>query len=219
VTVADPVVFGARYSTYTRSLLLALAEKGVAYRLEEVDIFLGATPEYLARQPFGRIPALEHDGFRLYETGAMLRYVDEAFPGPALQPAEVRERARMNQLLGILDSYAYRTLIWDIYVERSEGRAKPEVADEVKIAAAAERAATILDALVDLMGEGPYLAGAGITLADLHAVPILAYFRLTPEGLRLLAARPALGRWWERMAGRDSVRATRFAPERAEAGQ
>lgn len=217
--MADPVVFGASYSTYTRSLLLALAEKGVAYRLEEVDIFLGAKPEYLARQPFGRIPALEHDGFRLYETGAMLRYVDEAFPEPALQPADTRARARMHQILGILDSYAYRTLIWDIYVERSEGRAKPGMADEAKIDVAVEKAATILDALVDLMGVGPYLTGAGVTLADLHAVPILAYFRLTPEGERLLAARPALGRWWDRMAGRASVRATRFEPEGGPRGQ
>ena len=109
--MADPVVFGARYSTYTRSLLLTLAEKGVAYRLEEVDIFLGATPDYLARQPFGRIPALEHDGFRLYETGAMLRYVDEAFPGPALQPTAVRERARMNQMLGAKNSLFTRSLV------------------------------------------------------------------------------------------------------------
>lgn len=211
--MSDPIVFGARYSTYTRSLLLALAEKGVAYRLEEVDIFLGATPDYLARQPFGRIPAMEHDGFRLYETGAMLRYVDEAFPGPALQPADVRRRARMNQILGILDSYAYRTLVWDIYVERSEAR--KGAVDEAKIAAAAVRAEACLAALVELMGEGSYLLGAELTLADLHAVPILAYFRLTPEGGRLTAAAPAIGRWWDRMAARESVRATRFAPETA----
>jgi glutathione S-transferase len=213
--MADPVVFGARYSTYTRSLLLTLAEKGVAYRLEEVDIFLGATPDYLARQPFGRIPALEHDGFRLYETGAMLRYVDEAFPGPALQPAAVRERARMNQMLGILDSYAYRTLVWDIYVERSEGRAGKRPADEAKIAAAAVKAETCLAALARLMGAGPYLLGADLTLADLHAVPILAYFRLTPEGTRLTHAASPIGRWWAGMAARESVRATRFEPELA----
>ncbi len=215
MTVADPIVFGARYSTYTRSLLLALAEKSVSYRLEEVDIFLGPTPDYLARQPFGRIPALEHDGFRLYETGAMLRYVDEAFPGPALQPGDARARARMNQAMGILDSYAYRTLVWDIYVEWSEARAGKRAPDEARIAAAAAKAETCLAALAGLMGEGPYLLGADLTLADLHALPILAYFRLTPEGVRLIDAAPAIGRWWDAMAARESVRATRFEAEAA----
>ena len=215
MTMSDPIVFGARYSTYTRSVLLALAEKGVACSLEEIDIFRCATPDYLARQPFGRIPAFEHDGFRLYETAAIMRYVDEAFSGPPLQPADPRGRARMNQVLGILDGYAYRTLVWDIYVERSEGRTKAGAPDEAKIAAAAVKAQTCLKALGEAMGEGPYLAGAGITLADLHAVPIFAYFRLTPEGARALDAAPALGAWWRTMDARPSVQATRFTAEAA----
>ena len=84
--MADPILYGPAFSTYARSVRLALEEKGVPYVLEEIDIFSGAnaTPEYLARQPFGKVPALEHDGFRLYETGAILRYVDEAFDGPSL---------------------------------------------------------------------------------------------------------------------------------------
>jgi glutathione S-transferase len=75
----------------------------------------GSRPEHRARHPFGKIPAFEHDGFRLYEAGAITRYVDEALPGPRLQP---RGRARMNQIVSTLDSYAYGTLVWDIYVER-----------------------------------------------------------------------------------------------------
>jgi glutathione S-transferase len=211
--MSGTTVYGARYSTYVRSVLLALEEKGVAYTVQEVDIFLGAAPEHLARHPFGRIPALEHDGFRLYETGAILRYVDEAFAGPALQPAAPRPRARMNQMLGILDSYAYRTLVWDIYVERSEGRAKTGAPDEAKIAAATAKAQTCLQALAELMGEGPYFTGPAITLADLHAVPIFAYFRLTPEGSRALDATPAVKSWWQAMRARPSVQATRFAAE------
>ncbi len=81
-------VFGAAYSVYVRIVRLALEEKGVPYRLEEVDIFAeGGPPEdYLQRHPFGRIPAFEHDGFRLFESGAIGRYVDEAFDGPPLMP-------------------------------------------------------------------------------------------------------------------------------------
>jgi glutathione S-transferase len=93
--MTSPTVFGAAYSVYVRIVRLALAEKGVAYRLVDIDIFAPGGPpqEYVARHPFGRIPAFEHDGFRLYETGAIARYVDEAFDGPPLQPADVRRRA------------------------------------------------------------------------------------------------------------------------------
>ena len=216
-SMTKPIVYGARYSTYTRSVLLALIEKGVDYELSEVDVFSGAgtSPEHLARQPFGKIPAFAQGGFRLYETAAILRYVDEAFPGPALQPADPAGRARVTQLIGILDSYAYRTMVWDIMVERSRGTAEEGTPDEAKIAAAVPKAAACFKAVTDLMGEAPYLAGQALTLADLHAVPIVAYLRLTPEGKALIGAAPRIGRWWERMAARPSVAATRFRLEPA----
>ena len=99
-----------------RAVRLALEEKGVQYELVPIDIFApdGAPPEHKVRHPFGKIPAFEHAGFNLYEAGAIIRYVDEAFPGPRLQPDDSRGRARMNQIISILDSYAYRTLVWDI---------------------------------------------------------------------------------------------------------
>lgn len=213
--MAKPVVYGAPYSTYTRSVLLALIEKGVPYELVEVDVFAGgaALSEHLARHPFGKIPTFEHDGFRLYETAAILRYVDEAFPGVALQPDDPPGRARMTQLIGILDSYAYRTMVWDIFVERSRGVSEEGTPDEAKIAAAVPNAARCFEAIGDLMAGAPFLAGDRLTLADLHAVPIVAYLRLTPEGRTLIEAAPQIGRWWTGMASRPSVMATRFRLE------
>ena len=81
--MTEPIIFGAAYSVYVRAVRLALAEKGVAYRLEEVDIFAegGPPPGYLERHPFARIPAFEHGGFRLHETNAISLYVEEAFEG------------------------------------------------------------------------------------------------------------------------------------------
>ena len=209
--MSDPVLYGAAYSVYVRIARLALVEKGVAYRLEEVDIFAEGGPpaDYLARHPFGRIPAFEHDGFRLYESGAIARYVDEAFPGPALQPAAPKARARLNQAISVLDSYAYRTLVWDIYVERMRAAENGRVTDEAKIAAALPRAETCLSALEVLMAEGPWIAGPALSLADLHAAPIFAYAVLAPEGRDLLARHEALRLWWERMARRPSMAATR----------
>jgi glutathione S-transferase len=212
--MATAVLFGAAYSVYVRSARLALEEKGVAYRLEEVDIFAPGGPPaaYRERHPFGRIPAFEYDGFRLYETGAITRYVDEAFAGPPLQPADPKRRARMNQAISILDNYAYRTLVWDIFVERVRAPKQGRARDEQKIAAALPKAATCLAALETIMSDDGHLAGEALTLADLHAAPMVAYFRLAAEGASLLDRHPALAAWWQRMARRRSVEAVCLPP-------
>lgn len=207
----EVTVFGAAYSVYVRIARLALEEKGVPYRLEEVDIFAKGGPptDHRARHPFARIPAFAHDGFRLFETAAITRYIDEAFDGPALMPRAATARARVNQITGLLDSYAYRALVWDVFVERVRAPQEGRASDEAKIAAGLETAATVLAALEDLMretGGGDYLVGADLTLADLHAAPMIAYFRQAPEGAALLARHPAMARWWERMAARERVR-------------
>ena len=209
--MSDPVVFGAAYSVYVRIVRLALAEKGVPYRLVGIDVFApgGPPPDYRDRHPFGRIPAFEHDGFRLYETGAIARYVDEAFAGPRLQPSAARDRARMNQIIGVLDNYAYRTLVWDIFVERVRAPAQGRRPDEARVAAALPVAGACLDALADLMADGPYLAGPDLTLADLHAAPMLIYFRMAEEGMEMLRARPVLDAWLDRIGRRASIAATR----------
>jgi glutathione S-transferase len=207
----DPVVFGAAYSVYVRIVRLVLAEKRVAYRLQEVDVFAPGGPpaEHRARHPFGRIPAFEHDGFRLYEAGAIARYVDEAFPGPHLQPADVRRRARMNQAISLLDAYGYRTLVWDIFVERVRAPEQGRNPDEARIAAALPQAATCLATLQELMDGLPWLAGDRLTLADLHAAPMFAYFTMTAEGRDLMARHATLLRWWEAISVCKSMAETR----------
>ena len=209
--MSEPIVFGRRNSAYVRVVRLALEEKGVPYRLTEVDVFAPGGPPtgYLERHPFGRIPAFEHDGYRLYESGAISRYVDEAFPGPALQPTDPKARARVNQIISVVDSYAYRTMVWDIFVERARARERyGREPDEARIAAALLKAQVCMNALEDLMGKDPWLAGSALTLADLHAAPIFAYFRITPEGAGLLARHTGLQRWWDSIAARPSMAAT-----------
>lgn len=212
-----PIVFGAPYSVYVRAVRLALEEKGVAYELVPVDIFApgGPPPEHMARHPFGKIPAFEHAGFSLYEAGAITRYVDEAFAGPPLQPADPRGRARMNQIISIVDSYAYRTLVWDIYVERIVRPATGSATDEARVAAAMPKAEVCLFALAALMGESPWLAGSVISLADLHAASILAPFLLAPEGEHLLSRQDRLSGWWDRVSTRPSFVRTRVPPRHA----
>lgn len=204
--MSEVVLYGTPDSVYVRIARLTLAEKGVPYQLVEVDVFgdAAARDAHLVRQPFGKIPAFEHGGFQLYETSAICRYIDEAFPGPSLQPPSPEARARMMQAISILDSHAYRTLVWDIYVERVMKPAEGGVPDEAKIAAALPMARTCLAALDDLAPAAPWLAGDQLSLADLHAAPIIDYVLQAPEG-RMLADQLRLARWWSAMAARQSM--------------
>lgn len=204
-------LYGAAYSVYTRSARLALIEKGVGYHLEMVDVHGpgGMPPEHLTRQPFGKIPALEHDGFLLYETGAILRYIDEVFPGPALQPVDARHRARMNQAISICDSYLYGHGVWGIFVERVSKPRRGVAVDEQKVAASLPKAAACHAALADILGDQAYLCGAALSLADLHAAPMLACLAMTGEGRAMMTAHPQLEAWWQRMAARASMAQTR----------
>jgi glutathione S-transferase len=204
------ILHGPAYSTYARTARLALEEKGVGYDLNEVDILSGKghAPEHLARQPWGKVPAFEHDGFALFETFAITRYVDEAFPGPALQPSDAKSRARMTQICGIIDSYAYDAMIgklfWqEVIVPMQGGTPNSElVAEGLK---ASEQALTVIEGL---MG-GDLLCGNAVTLADLHLLPPVEYLRMTKGGAAAFAARPKLAAWWERMNARPSVVKTR----------
>jgi glutathione S-transferase len=202
---------GLARSVYTRMARLVLEEKGVSYALHEVEIFgAGGVPaEHLHRHPFGRIPALEHGGFWLYETAAITRYVDEAFPGPQLQPTDLRERARMNQVLSVLDSYAYRPMVWGVFVERVRVPLAGGKADDSKVSESLAAARTCLSALGSIIQCRPFLIGANVSLADLHAFPVLLYFSLAPEGQRAIAEYPELERWLAMMNSRASVQGTR----------
>jgi glutathione S-transferase len=204
--MGKPVVYGADYSIYVRIVRLVLAEKGIDYELVPVDVFAseGIPAWYFEHHPFGRIPAFEHDGFRLFETSAIARYVDEAFDGPALQPTEPRGRATMNQIIGMLDAYAYRSMVWDVAVERLE----KDAPDEILIASGLSRAQVVLRTLTSLKSEGPWLLGDQLTLADLHAAPIIGYFVKVAEGQGLLAEFPEMPAWWERISARASFEMT-----------
>jgi glutathione S-transferase len=87
--------------------MAALEEKGASWRLAPVVPGTMRSPEHLARHPFGRVPVLEHDGFSLYETQAILRYLDRTLPTPALSPSDARRLARMDQVMNINDWYLF----------------------------------------------------------------------------------------------------------------
>ena len=185
---------------------MALALKQVDYELVPIDIFAedGPGEEYLELHPFGRIPALQHGDFDLFETDAIVNYIGSAFPGPPLVCEEPRQRARMHQLMRIADNYAYPTLVWKCYVPAEKGF---EPDEDVK-----RQAEKILDVMEDLAAE-PWLTGPQITLADLYIWPILTYFRLTEFGRDSAAKRDRLTAWVKRMSQHPVSVATRFDAE------
>ena len=195
--MADITLLGLRISVYTRIACLALEEKGVDYDLREVDIFAddGPPADYLALNPFGNIPTLLHGDLVLYETAAINRYVDEISPGPSLQPSVPAERARMNQIISMLDNYCYRPKVWDVYVQRVVVPTSGGVADEACIAAALPGLRSLLEQLEHWRGDRDYLVGEELTLADLHLYPMLSYFIKSREGVRMVGSLPNLQQW------------------------
>jgi glutathione S-transferase len=207
--MSKPTLYGPAFSTYVRSARLALEEKGVDYDLVEIDFLQGPMPaEQIERHPFARVPAFEHDGFQLYETTAICRYVDEAFDGPALQPGNVQERARMNQIISILDNYTYPCTVGQLVIQRLVMPMLGNDPDESAIAAALPEINTCMTTIAALRGNNTFLAGNQLSLADLHFAPIYDYFKNTPESGPILDKTPGLGDWWNEMSGRASLQKT-----------
>jgi glutathione S-transferase len=208
-----PVVLrGPAHSTLLRAARLVLEEKGVAYALREADLpqAQDRRPGRAARHRPWDAPVLEHDGFSLSETAAITRYVDEAFQGPALQPAEVRDRARMAQIIALADHHLHgppaMRLLWRaMYGSEANGGPLAEAAAE-EDRPAAEHA---LDLVEGLIGPGGHLAGGAFGLADCHLIPVLDLLAPTDEGRAALDRRPRLADWWRGASARPSVAATR----------
>jgi glutathione S-transferase len=207
--MGTPIIYGTPFSTYVRTVRMCLAEKPAAYELVDVAVLAGEhkQPAHLARHPFGTVPAFEHDGFPIYETSAIIRYVDQVFPGRTLTPADPRERARMNMVISIVDYHAYPSMIGKIAINRIFTSLAGGVCDEQAVADAVPKAALCCSEFQRLMGDGPFLAGAEPSLADFYVVPVLHYLDMTPEK-KVISNHPRLARWWGRINERESVRRT-----------
>jgi glutathione S-transferase len=211
--MAHPIVYGSARSTYVWSARLALAEKGVTHELVEMPFGANREEPHLSRQPFAKVPAFEHDGFALYETQAIVRYVDERFPGTPLQPEDVHEWSRMNQIIGIVDAYAWPSIAGTILFNRVlVPRFLGGTPDEPAIAAALPRARLCLSEIDRLMEDHRFLASNHISLADLMVVPLLYYFANVPDGTASLAEHPKLQNWMRHMETRQSFQVTKPPP-------
>src|ERR1700736_3343499 len=196
-------------SPFGRAVLASLQEKGASYRFSQVALGTLRSPEHLARHPFGRVPVLEHDGFFLYETQAILRYLDRVLPEPALTPADPKRAARMDQAMNVNDWYLFQGVGNVIVFHRVVGpRVMGLKPDEAAIEAAMPKARTVFEELARLLGEQSYFAGEAISLADLLVAPAVGFFTQTPEWAVLGAPHANLVAWLARIEARPSMKAT-----------
>jgi glutathione S-transferase len=209
--MARPIVYGPATSPYVWSARLALAEKGVAHELIEVSAKEFRSEPHISRHPFGKVPAFEHDGFALYETQAIMRYIDEAFPSTPLQPIELHPFARMNQIMGILDAYLAPSLVGGVLFPRIVAPRLGLPTDEAKVTASLPQVQLCLGEIARLAGDQEFLAGDMVSLADLMVAPPLIYFKKFAEGQAQLGELPALAGWLGRMEERQSLKVTRPA--------
>lgn len=206
--MSDINVYGIPGSPFLRSVEITLHEKGLDYELHRIAPGEHKQPDYLARHPFGRVPAFEHDGFAIYETQAILRYIDDVFPTPPLTPGNAPERARMNQVIGIIECYYFPKAAAPIAFNRIIGPRLLGVAgDDAAVAEAMPMARTCFAELDRFLGEKSYFTGSSISLADIMLAAQLDLFGECAEG-RELIGETRLEAWLKRMVARPSFIAT-----------
>lgn len=192
MTDAPVRIHGHPISTWTRTVQMTCVEKAIAY--ETVPIAYGSA-EHGALHPFRRIPVVEIGATVLFETLAIASHLDEAYPGPPLQPDGHAARARMRTWMGVCGDYLYRDVV------RTVPRGRPMTPEERATARLA------LERAEGLMTDGPFLAGERISLADLYLAPQLA--NCAEKAPDLLDGLDALASWASAIATRDSFERTR----------
>jgi glutathione S-transferase len=202
------ILWGFDGSTYVRSVKMLLAEKGFTdFNQVPLNVLKGEpkSPEHLQRHPFGKVPVLDHDGLRILETAAITRYLNDVLPGKSLVPGTAKDRARMDMIVGIIDSYGYAALLGGVCAYHLF----PDFVGGKNAAARAnglEQGRKVLKLAMDTRGTSPFIAG-DLSLADLYLAPIAFYLSLTPDKDAVFDV-PGFADWWARIQSLQSYRDT-----------
>lgn len=197
-------LFWHPFSVFPRRVQIVLREKGIDCEEVVVDLPGGALrgAEFRRMNPFGQVPVLRDGDLVIAESVAILEYLEETHPKPALMPGGAGERAGVRQLM--LWSGDYLVPAWKAWVAP---RFDPDVrADDPSVLAGREAIAAHLDVIAGRLGDAPWLAGE-FSLADVCYAPFVTVFGMI--GLDdLLRERPLVRGWVERLSARPSVRDT-----------
>ena len=156
-------------SPFCRKVRLVLAEKKVEVELVE-ERYWEATPDFLRRNPAGKIPVLRYDGMTLAESSAICEYLDETRPSPALVPKDPAARYEMRRLVSWFDDKFHHEVTANLLYERVNkkisGHGHP---DSRRVMAGAKSIKYHLDYMAWLLDRRRWLAGDAMTLADFAA--------------------------------------------------
>ncbi|KAJ6541212.1 glutathione S-transferase [Mycena vulgaris] len=193
-------LYGMGSAACTRRVATILHEHQVPFELVEVDLMKGEhkIPAFLAKQPFGQIPYIDDEGFILYETRAICRYIAAKYPAAGLLPTEPKANALFEQAasteLTNFDPSATKLAV-ETFIMPCKG-------DPAVVAAQLAILDEKLDAYDVILGEHRYLAGDALTIADLFHLPSAAL--LTAGGSEIMTRKPNVARWYNELIARPS---------------
>ena len=190
-------------STFSRRVRIALIEKGIPAELVELDMVARAHrgPAYLALNPYGRVPTLEEDGFVLYESTAILEYLEATHPTPALVPADPRGRALVAMHMKLCDLQLARPTGTIIFPKRFLPKERWDASAMAQAKKEIEKHLEVVEA--QLTGKA-YLVGDRYSLVEVCYTPFvefLALMEITPP--------PAVAAWVTRQLERPSAQQTK----------
>ena len=190
-------------STFSRRVLIAFAEKQIPHELVTVDMAARQHRQqpYLSLNPYGRVPTLEEDGFVLFESTAILNYLEATRPRPPLMPADARDRALVDMHMRLCDLQLTRYAATIIFPKRFLPKERWNTAAIGEAKAEIDKHFAILDK--QLVGKN-YLVAEQFSLADLCYMPFLEFLPLME-----IAPSTAIAAWSQRLLARQSAVATR----------
>jgi glutathione S-transferase len=197
-------IYGSPTSTCTRKVMLTLNEKNIPFTMEVINIAKGEQkqPAYLHHQPFGVVPVLEDGDYEIYESHAIMHYVDKKFVENALAPIDPHVLGRMEQWISVAQSYFTQptvTLVKELYFGPMQGK----VVDQQLVSEAKDKVAHALDVIEKNLSMHPYMVANDFTLADITWMPYVEYLFPASMG-QLVTERPSLNAWWEKVSKRPA---------------
>ncbi|KAF8337822.1 glutathione S-transferase [Amanita rubescens] len=202
-------LYGYNLSTCTQRVATVLIEKKVPFELVNIDMSKGEhkAEAFVKMQPFGQVPVLEDDGFTLYESRAICRYIaiKYANQGTQLYPEDLKKRALIEQAASVegsnWDPYASGIAAEKIFKKR-RGLETDEALVVKHIAGLGGR----LDVYEKILSKQKYIAGDEFSLADVFHLPYGV--KLYQAGYDdLIESRPNVKRWFNELRNRDSWKA------------
>jgi len=200
-------LYGSAQSTCTRRVGTVLREKKIPFELVPVDLMKGEhkAPGFLAKQPFGQVPYIDDDGFILYESRAICRYLATKYAnqGPALIPTGVKEIALFEQAASSeqsnFDAFASKAVAEVIFKPYMGLKPDQAVFDDLIKSLTAK-----LEVYEVILSKQKYIAGNEFTIVDIFHLPYGSMLKMAGSEVLTDPSRPNVARWWKDITSRAS---------------